>query len=131
MAVFISRNDFSDAVADAVAGLVVDLDTGEILFASQTVEEMFGYIRGELPGKHVDLLLPEPLRKQHTQDRLDYAKRPKDRQMGQRKQPLTALHHNGSEFPVWIALSGRVLNGRRCAIAIIMDLTGNPIPNQE
>ena len=76
-------SDVVQAVADALAILVVDAQTGEIRHATRPLEEMFGYFcRGELLGKSVEELVPLPLQERHAQHRIDYTENPKNRPMG-------------------------------------------------
>lgn len=45
--------------------ILVDSD-GLILEANSSMSEIFGYDRQELKGKHINILIPEPLREKHT-----------------------------------------------------------------
>ena len=114
--------DIRDAIASIVPAGIADLDTGEILFASWTLEELFGYIEGELAGKNVDDLVPLPQRLSHTNHRAAYASRPKRRAMGAGMN-LQGLHHDGHSFPVEVGIYPKVIKQRRCVIFVVLTMS--------
>lgn len=52
-------------ILDLIPSLLVDLDSQTIVDASRTVEMMFGYPKGELKGKNLEILIPERYREHH------------------------------------------------------------------
>src|SRR5262245_22528114 len=68
-----------EAAPDAV--IVVD-KAGQMLFANDQAERLFGYRRHELLGQSVDLLVPDRLRPAHAAHRDRYAMAPRLRPMG-------------------------------------------------
>ena len=115
---FLLHSELAEAILWSVPALIADLDTGEIYWASETLEQMFGYVVcGELTGKNVDDLVPKRLRKRHEGHRASYATKPRARPMGI-DLDLFGLREDGSEFPVYITLKPRVINGVRCVVAI-------------
>ncbi len=118
----ILKTDLIEAMVDAVAGGIADMETGEILYASRLLEEMFGYmVRGELSGMNVDILVPSSLRQRHTEHRKDYASTPEPRPMGVGLQ-VDGQRKDSSLFPVTVTLSGVVLSGRRCVVFIVFNM---------
>lgn len=101
--------------------IVVDIN-GEILLANAAVKEVFGYEREELIGRCVDILLPERIRPGHEDLRTQYFKDPQPRSMGPDRQ-LTALHKDGSEFPIELGLNPVRLNRRVVVLASVLDIT--------
>ncbi|MGZ4692136.1 MAG: PAS domain S-box protein [Acidimicrobiales bacterium] len=85
-------------------GIAVTDESGRIVHANSRFEVLFGYPREHLVGRSVEMLLPEPVRARHLAHRADYAEAPVTRPMGAGLD-LWALHADGSEFPVEIALS--------------------------
>ena len=94
-------SSFLEAAPDAV---VISDEAGKIIRVNGQVERMFGYLREELIGKEVELLLPERLRDAHRMQRAGYSTNPSTRPMGLGLN-LLGLRKNGIEFPVEISLS--------------------------
>lgn len=108
-----------DAAPDA--SVLCDQD-GHILFVNRQTELLFGYERATLLGRPVELLLPEPLRAGHRAHREHFAANPSVRPMGQDRR-LAARRHDGSTFPVEIALSPFRVGSHHLALASIRDIT--------
>ena len=85
------------------AMVIVD-HRGVIRLVNGQTEEMFGYGRGELVGRPLEILLPERFRGEHPGHRLAYAARQQVRPMGAGLE-LFGLNRDGAEFPVEISLS--------------------------
>ncbi len=94
-------SSFLEAAPDAV---VISEENGKIVRVNGQTERMFGYLREELIGKEVELLLPERLRDDHRTHRACYSTNPTTRPMGAGLN-LSGLRKNGTEFPVEISLS--------------------------
>jgi len=90
-----------DSAPDAM--VIVDGD-GRIELVNHQAEAMFGYGRGELLGRPVEVLVPPRFRDQHPGHRRTYTGAPRVRPMGAGLE-LFALRKDGSEFPVEISLS--------------------------
>jgi PAS domain S-box-containing protein len=67
-------------------------------------ENLFGYTREELLGQPIEILIPEPYRSRHPEQRDSYIADPHARAMGVGLE-LYALRKGGSQFPVEISLS--------------------------
>jgi PAS domain S-box-containing protein len=90
-----------DAAPDAM--VIVDAD-GRIELVNAQAETMFGYERGELLGRPVEVLVPPRFRGQHRGHREHYVDAARVRPMGAGLE-LFALRKDGTEFPVEISLS--------------------------
>jgi PAS domain S-box-containing protein len=118
-----------DTVLESLAVVVAEMETGVILFASKPAETMFGFkVRGEMVGRPVEDLMPERLRSLHPGYRAAYDRDPHIRQPGGSGMSLIGLRADDrSEFPVESILIPGVVEGKRCAIAVILDMTARKI----
>ncbi len=108
-----------DFAPDAI--IVVDA-AGRIVVANAQVEALFGYVRAELIGQNVDLLLPEEMRAHHAHQRAGYATAPHTRPMGIGLE-LFALRKDGARFPVEISLAPMTAAAGLLVTAVIRDIT--------
>ena len=84
-----------DSAPDAM--VVVGADGRVVLVNSQT-EKLFGYLREELLGQPVEVLIPERFWNQHRHHRSAYSTHPQFRPMGVGLE-LYGIRKNGTEFP--------------------------------
>ena len=111
------------ALFDSLAeGIVVIDENGIIIMANQNSLKLFGYEHGELIGANLEKLVPDHLKRQHKQHRLNYNEEPRMRAMGKGLE-LYAKRKDGREFPVEISLSYTRSEGQIRIIAFIMDIT--------
>jgi len=108
-----------DAIGDGVA--LTD-DGGTLVLANRPLEEMFGYLPGELTGQPVERLIPAHLQASHRGHLAAYAHAPRLRPMGTGA-PLTGLRKDGSDFPAEISLRPLPTAHGRFALAVVRDLT--------
>jgi PAS domain S-box-containing protein len=111
-----------DVVEAAPDGIVLADLSGKVLLVNQRTEDLFGYDRGELLGKSVDVLLPAGMRDAHAAHRAGYAANPHTRSMAAGIE-LLGRRRDGSEFPVEISLSPVTGSGATAVIATIRDVT--------
>lgn len=103
-----------------VAILMVDC-TGSIELANAEAIRLFGYGPAELPGLHIENLIPERFRASHPGYRTHYFATPTTRPMGAGLD-LHARRKDGSEFPVEIGLSSATIGGGVFAVCTIIDI---------
>ena len=108
-----------EAAPDAIVEVAAD---GQIVLVNRIAEEMFGYVRDELLGQSVDLLVPDAVRRQHYRHRDGYLEHPRTRPMGTGLE-LLARRRDGSLFPVEISLSPIQTEGGMHVTAVIRDVT--------
>lgn len=106
-------------VPDAM--IVID-EVGSILSFSAAAETMFGYSEAEVLGKNVKMLMPNPDRDRHDKYLSNY------RTTGKRKiigigRVTTALHADGSTFPIELAVGEAWSGDKRIFTGFIRDLT--------
>jgi PAS domain S-box-containing protein len=111
------------AIFDAAPdGIVLVGSDGTIRDVNPCALRMFGYERGEIVGRLVEVLVPRALQRRHVEDRQRYQDSPRARPMGVGLE-LRGLRKDGSEFPVEISLSPVPEAAGGYVISIVRDLT--------
>jgi len=111
--------DFLDAAPDAI---VIVNESGVIVFASAQLERIFGYRPEEVVGADMELLLPKRFRRRHRANFVKFFQNPHARDMGVGLE-LSALHKDGSEFPVEISLNPVRTDKHLLVSSAIRDIT--------
>ena len=101
--------------------LVVVNTNGCIVLVNDQASRMFGYTRGALVGRQIEILLPERYRDVHVQHRTEYVARPRTRSMGVGMQ-LFAQCADGVEIPVEVSLSPMEVGGSQFVLSAIRDI---------
>ncbi|RTL58217.1 MAG: PAS domain S-box protein [Rhodocyclaceae bacterium] len=103
------------------AMVLVDKD-GLIAMVNAQAERLFGYVRDDLVGQPVEMLVPDRFRQHHGAFRHGFHSQPQARPMGMGRD-LFARRHDGSEFPVEIGLNPIDTGEGSMVLASIVDLT--------
>jgi protein-histidine pros-kinase len=93
--------DLLEAAPDAI--IIVDTG-GTIVVINSQAEVLFGYVRQELIGKSIEILIPARFGDLHVKHRASFTAAPRVRPMGAGL-TLFGKRKNGAEFPVEISLS--------------------------
>ena len=100
----IAQRSLDWLLASATDAMLIIDQAGLVVLVNPALESLFGYAPGELPGKALEVLIPERFRHGHVHLRSDYLTKPRPRAMGAGVE-LFAVRKDGSEFPVEVSLS--------------------------
>ncbi|MGZ9018793.1 MAG: sensor histidine kinase [Rhodoplanes sp.] len=103
-------------------GMIVTDQDGVITFANKQIEKLFGYPRGELIGRSIEVLIPERFRAAHPMMRAAFVKCPTTRPMGKGRD-LYGLRKDSTEFPIEIGLNPFRSGERMLVAGSIIDIT--------
>jgi two-component system sensor kinase FixL len=106
-------------VPDAM--IVID-ERGTMLSFSAAAERMFGYAEAQVVSRNVKMLMPSPDRERHDQYLANYLNTGKRKIIGIGR-VTTALHSDGSTFPIELSVGEAWLGERRIFTGFIRDLT--------
>jgi polar amino acid transport system substrate-binding protein len=111
------------AVFDNVVDAIITFDERDlVLSANRATERLFGYSPAELVGKNLSILIPPAHRSAHN----SYPAR--QRRSGEPTiigigREVNGVRRNGTEFPLELAVSQIVTDGRRTFVGILRDIT--------
>jgi len=114
------------SIFETALDAVISIDAnGDVVEFNPSAERMFGYRRDETIGKEMaSLIIPESLREGHRGALRRLAEGAEPRLLGQRLE-LTALHADGSEFPVELSITAIEAEGgeRGLFTGFVRDIT--------
>ncbi|MES2128594.1 MAG: PAS domain S-box protein [Pseudomonadota bacterium] len=113
---------FRDLLESTPDSIVMANPTGTIVLANAQAERLFGYSKGELIGKLIEVLLPRRFQGGHVAHRSAYFDQPRTRTMGAGLE-LYGARRDGIEFPVEISLSPIQTEAGSFVISAIRDVT--------
>jgi PAS domain S-box-containing protein len=99
-----AEEQFRQVIESAPNGMVMVDQEGKIALVNAQIENSFGYIRDELLGQPIEMLVPERFRAHHPTYRENFMANPSARPMGSGRD-LYGLRKDGSEFAVEIGLN--------------------------
>jgi PAS domain S-box-containing protein len=117
-----AQERFRVAVELSPSAMVMVDGEGKIALVNEETERLFGYDRGELLGRSIEMLLPLHSRSRHPSHRARFIGAPRARPMGAGRD-LSARRKDGAEFPVEIGLKPIQLAGEAFVLGTIIDLT--------
>ena len=113
---------FRDLLESAPDAMVIVDSSGRILIVNSQAERMFGYLRDEMYGEQIEMLLPAEIRTRHSKQRAGYAANPHVRPMG-RGLELDGRRKDGSKFSVEVSLSPVRTQSATYFSSVIRDVT--------
>jgi diguanylate cyclase (GGDEF)-like protein/PAS domain S-box-containing protein len=103
-------------------GVILVGEDGNILKVNPRFTQLTGYEEVAVVGRAIDILIPERFRSDHRDLVRGFMQAPQTRSMAAGRE-LYARRRDGSEFPVDISLSPVMLDGKRCVIATLRDVS--------
>ncbi len=101
--------------------LIVDAG-GRIRFCNPAVEATFGWRPDELTGRPLEVIQPAALREGHAAGMARYLATGV-RRLDWNGVEITAMHRSGREFPIEVAFSEMQLQGQRCFVGFLRDIS--------
>ncbi|MDH5587050.1 MAG: PAS domain S-box protein [Nitrospirota bacterium] len=106
----------------APSGMMLVDAEGTIVMANQLLAEQFGYVKTDLLGQPMDVLIPERFRSHHSSHFRGFFAAPEPRPMGSGRD-LYGKRKDGSEFPVEIGLNPLDYQNVQYVVAALVDMT--------
>ncbi|KVK88282.1 sensor histidine kinase [Burkholderia sp. MSMB1498] len=113
---------FRLAVEAAPNAMIMVGREGRIVLVNSQAERLFGYVRDDMIGQNVDMLVPERFRSGHAAHRSAFFGTPGARPMGAGRD-LYGLRRDGAEFPVEIGLNPITTSEGTFVLSSIADIT--------
>ena len=109
------------ATLETVADGIITIDAGGIIQSvNPAALKLFGYQEGELVGRNVSILMPEPYRSQHDSYLQRYLQGADPRVIGIGRD-ITGARKDGSQFPMHLAVSEMRYEGKRFFTGVVHD----------
>ncbi len=109
-------------LSSCIDGVITIGEAGRIQSVNPIAERMFGYSAREMIGQNVKMLMPACEGEKHDGYLERYLKTGEARIIGQGRE-VTALHKDGHEFPVELAVGETILPDGRVFVGFVRDLS--------
>ncbi len=113
---------FQTLISTAVDGIMVIDEVGLVSVYNKACEKLFGYAPGEVIGRNVSMLMPEPYRTEHDAYIARYKKTREARIIGIGRE-VVGRRKDGSTFPMYLSVGEGNAGGQRIFVGIIHDLS--------
>jgi PAS domain S-box-containing protein len=113
----------------AVAAIVTIDSRGRIEAVNPAAEQMFGYAAGELMGRNVSMLMPEPYRSQHDTYLAKYLATGRRRIIGIGRE-VAGLRKDGTTFPMHLSVGEFKVGETHYFTGTILDLSAQRAAEQ-
>ena len=109
-------------VNGALDGIISIDESGCVLSINPAATRLFGYAPGEVIGKNVKMLMPEPYRSEHDKFVRDYLESGIEKIIGSGRQ-VEGQRKDGTVFPMELGIAAVQSNGDRIYVGFIHDLS--------
>lgn len=128
---FTQHQEIFNLLFEAVSeGIIVVNNQQHVIAVNKAAEQMFGYEKGELDNKPLDLLIPKNYRKHHHEHVSKFVTESQKRQMGHGRD-LYGLKKDGSQFAVEAGLNPFQVDGESYVMALVIDISIRKAAQQE
>jgi PAS domain S-box-containing protein len=110
------------AVEAAPTAMIMVDEGGTILLVNTQAERLFGYPRGDLVGRSIDMLVPARFRIDHKKHRSQFSDCPETRQMAPGRE-IYGQRRDGTEVPIEIGLTPIVTQDGLVILSSIVDIS--------
>jgi len=117
-----NQNLFNVLFNAASEGIIVVNESQNIIASNVAADLMFGYEKGELVDKPLNILIPSRHQQAHPQHVKTFIKTTETRQMGHGRD-LFGIKKNGELIPVEAGLNPFVIDGKRYVMSLIIDIS--------
>jgi PAS domain S-box-containing protein len=117
-----AEDRFRLLIETAPTGILISDEKGRITEANAQLQRMFGYVREELVGQAVEMLVPEQHRESHVGHRTIYASTPQTCPMGVDVE-VRGRRKDGTTFPLEISLGPLVTAEGTWISSTIVDIS--------
>jgi len=111
-----------DIVETAFDGIIMIDGDGLIRSFNPAASRMFGYSEGEVLGRNVAMLMPEPHHSQHD-DYIQHYMRTLEPHILKKPRELEAVHKDGTVFPIELCVGGKDMDEHWRFTGIVRDIT--------
>jgi PAS domain S-box-containing protein len=118
----LAEERFRLVVEASPSGMIMTNPDGRIVLVNAETERLFGYLRDELIGKPIEMLVPPRIRSEHIRFRDAFHARPEARSMGIGRD-LHIVRKDGTELPVEIGLNPIRTHEGMMVLSAIIDIS--------
>lgn len=120
---FKDNRDIFNVLFEAASEGIIVVNSDQIVVAANTAaEEMFGYDKGELIERHLDILIPKKYHHSHHHHFNHFLEKSEKRQMGHGRD-LYGVKKNGDLFPVEAGLNPFQMDGKDYVMSLVIDIS--------
>ena len=126
-----SQSQLQAIIRNAMDGIIMINEAGEILGFNPAAEHIFGYTQEEVLGRNLKMLMPEPFRSEHNSYVNHYLQTGETKILGICGREVVAVRKNREQFPMDLSASVMVLDEQRYFIGIVRDITEHKLAEEK